>query len=65
MINVLIVLITIILSPAILIAGFFSLVIILSLIYLFISILIGLAKEIVKQVRKWQEKVEDQKNIRK
>ena len=65
MINVLIVLITIILSPAILIAGFFSLVIILSLIYLFISILIGLAKEIVKQVRKWQEKVEDQKNIQK
>ena len=65
MINILIVLITIILSPAILIAGFFSLVIILSLIYLFISILIGLAKEIVKQVRKWQEKVEDQKNIQK
>ena len=65
MINVLIVLITIILSPVILIAGFFSLVIILSLIYLFISILIGLAKEIVKQVRKWQEKVEDQKNIQK
>lgn len=65
MINVLIVLITIIFSPAILIAGFFSLVIILSLIYLFISILIGLAKEIVKQVRKWQEKVEDQKNIQK
>lgn len=62
MINILIVLITIILSPAILIAGFFSLVIILSLIYLFISILIGLAKEIVKQVRKWLKR-EDQQNI--
>ena len=65
MINVLIVLITIILSPVILIAGFISLMIIIGLIYLFVSMLIGLPKEIAKQVRKWQKKVEDQKNIQK
>ena len=65
MIEVLVIILIIIFSPVILIAGFISLVIILGLIYLFISILIGLPKEIVKQVRKWQEKVEDQKNIQK
>lgn len=65
MLEVLTILLIIIFSPVILIAGIFSLVIILSLIYLFISILIGLPKEIVKQVRKWQEKVADQKNIQK
>ena len=59
------VIILIIFSPVILIAGFISLVIILRLIYLFISILIGLPKEIVKQVRKWKEKVKDQKNTKK
>ena len=65
MLEVLAIILIIIFSPVILIAGFISLVIILSLIYLFISILIGLPKEIVKQVRKWQEKVEDQKNTQK
>ena len=65
MLEVLAIILIIIFSPVILIAGIFSLVIILSLIYLFISILIGLPKEIVKQVRKWQEKVADQKNIQK
>lgn len=52
--------ILIILSPAILIAGLFSLFIILGIIYSIISIPIGL----VKQVRKCQ-KQEDQKNIQK
>ena len=65
MLEVLAIILIIIFSPVILIAGFISLVIILGLIYLFISILIGLPKEIVKQVRKWKEKVEDQKNTKK
>lgn len=65
MLEALVIILIIIFSPVILIAGFISLVIILGLIYLFISILIGLPKEIVKQVRKWKEKVEDQKNTKK
>ena len=65
MLEALVIILIIIFSPVILIAGFISLVIILGLIYLFISILIGLPKEIVKQVRKWKEKAEDQKNTKK
>lgn len=65
MIEVLVIILIIIFSPVILIAGIFSLMIIIGLIYLFVSMLIGLPKEIAKQVRKWQEKVEDQKNIQK
>lgn len=52
--------ILIILSPVILIAGLFSLFIILGILYSIISIPIGL----VKQVRKCQ-KQEDQKNTQK
>ena len=65
MLETLEIILIIIFSPVILIAGFISLVIILGLIYLFISMLIGLPKEIAKQVRKWQKKVDDQKNIQK
>ena len=65
MLETLVSILIIIFSPVILIAGFISLVIILGLIYLFISMLIGLPKEIAKQVRKWQKKVDDQKNIQK
>ncbi len=65
MVEVLAIIIIIIFSPVILIAGFISLMIIIGLIYLFVSMLIGLPKEIAKQVRKWQEKVEDQKNTQK
>lgn len=65
MLNILAIIIIIIFSPVILIAGFISLMIIIGLIYLFVSMLIGLPKEIAKQVRKWQEKVEDQKNTQK
>ena len=65
MIEVLVIILIIIFSPVILIAGIFSLMIIIGLIYLFVSMLIGLPKEIAKQVRKWQEKVEDQKNTQK
>ena len=65
MLEVLAIILIIIFSPVILIAGIISLMIIVGLIYLIISVLIGLPKEIVKQVRKWQEKVEDQKNIQK
>ena len=65
MLDILAIILIIIFSPVILIAGFISLVIILGLIYLFISMLIGLPKEIAKQVRKWQKKVDDQKNIQK
>ena len=65
MLEPLVIILIIIFSPVILIAGFISLVIILGLIYLFISMLIGLPKEIAKQVRKWQKKVDDQKNIQK
>lgn len=65
MLETLVIILIIIFSPVILIAGFISLVIILGLIYLFISMLIGLPKEIAKQVRKWQKKVDDQKNIQK
>lgn len=52
--------ILIILSPVILIAGLFSLFIILGILYSIISIPIG----VVKQVRKCQEQ-EDQKNTQK
>lgn len=52
--------ILIILSPVILIAGLFSLFIILGILYSILSIPISL----VKQVRKCQEQ-EDQKNIQK
>ena len=65
MVEVLAIILIIIFSPVILIAGFISLMIIIGLIYLFVSMLIGLPKEIAKQVRKWQEKVEDQKNTQK
>lgn len=65
MLEVLAIILIIIFSPVILIAGFISLMIIIGLIYLFVSMLIGLPKEIAKQVRKWQEKVEDQKNTQK
>lgn len=65
MLEVLAIILIIIFSPVILIAGFISLMIIIGLIYLFVSMLIGLPKEIAKQVRKWQEKVEDRKNIQK
>lgn len=65
MLDILAIILIIIFSPVILIAGFISLMIIIGLIYLFVSMLIGLPKEIAKQVRKWQEKVEDQKNTQK
>lgn len=52
MIEVLVIILIIIFSPVILIAGIFSLMIIIGLIYLFVSMLIGLPKEIAKQVRK-------------
>lgn len=64
MLEILAITLIIIFSPVILIAGFFSLMIIIGLIYLFMSILIGVPKEVVKQVRrKWQEKSEGQQNI--
>ena len=65
MLEVLAIILIIIFSPVILIAGFISLMIIVGIIYMIISILIGLPKEIAKQVRRWQEKAEDQKNIKK
>ena len=55
MINVLIVLITIILSPVILIAGFISLVIILGLIYFIISLILEGIKRIAKIIKKQVE----------
>lgn len=63
--EVLSIILIIIFSPVILIAGFISLMIIIGLIYLFINMLIGIPKEIAKQVRIWQKKVEDQKNMQK
>ena len=54
----------IIFSPAILIAGFVSLAIMFGILYTIIIVLIELIKEIIKQVRKWL-KQEDQKNIQK
>ena len=65
MLEVLAIVLIIIFSPVILIAGFISLMIIVGIIYMIISILIGLPKEIAKQVRRWQKKAEDQKNIKK
>ena len=65
MLAVLAIILIIIFSPVILIAGFISLMIIVGIIYMIISILIGLPKEIAKQVRRWQKKAEDQKNIKK
>ncbi len=65
MLEVLAIILIIIFSPVILIAGFISLMIIVGIIYMIISILIGLPKEIAKQVRRWQKKAEDQKNIKK
>ena len=56
MLETLFIILIILLSPVILIAGFFSLVIIFGMLGLIISIPIKL----VKQVIKWQE---DQKNI--
>lgn len=56
MLEALFIILIILLSPVILIAGFFSLVIIFGMLGLIISIPIKL----VKQVIKWQE---DQKNI--
>ena len=58
MLEALFIILIILLSPVILIAGFFSLVIIFGMLGLIISIPIKL----VKQVIKWQE---DQKNISK
>ncbi len=55
MINVLIVLITIILSPVMLIAGFISLVIILGLIYFIISLILEGIKRIAKIIKKQVE----------
>ena len=52
--------ILIILSPVILIAGLFSLFIILGILYSIISIPIGVAKQVIKC-----QKQEDQKNIQK
>ena len=54
----------IIFSPAILIAGIVSLAIMFGILYTIIIVLIGLIKEIIKQVRKWL-KQEDPKNIQK
>lgn len=76
MIEVLAIILIIIFSPAILIAGIFSLFIILGLIITVLGIIfsivcipIGLVKilidKIKKQVRKWKEKAEDRKNIQK
>ena len=55
MINVLIVLITIILSPVMLLAGFISLVIILGLIYFIISLILEGIKRIAKIIKKQVE----------
>lgn len=52
----------IIFSPAILIAGFISFAIMVGIVYSIIIVLIELIKEIIKQVRKWL-KQEDQRNI--
>ena len=76
MLEVLAIILIIIFSPVILIAGIFSLFIILGLIIIVLGIIfgivcipIGLVKilidKIKKQVRKWKEKAEDRKNIQK
>ena len=76
MLTVLEIILTIIFSPVILIAGIFSLfiilglgVIVLGIIFGIVCIPIGLFKMLIdkikEQVRKWQEKVEDQKNTQK
>ena len=76
MLEVLAIILIIIFSPVILIAGIFSLFIILGLIITVLGIIfsivcipIGLVKilieKIKKQVRKWKEKAEDRKNIKK
>ena len=76
MLEVLAIILIIIFSPVILIAGIFSLFIILGLIITVLGIIfsivcipIGLVKMLIdkikKQVRKWKEKAEDRKNIKK
>ena len=76
MVEVLAIILIIIFSPVILIAGIFSLfiilglgVIVLGIIFGIVCIPIGLFKMLIdkikEQVRKWQEKVEDQKNTQK
>lgn len=76
MLEILAIILIIIFSPVILIAGIFSLFIILGLVITVLGIIFGiicipiglikvLVDKIKEQVRKWQEKVEDQKNIQK
>ncbi len=76
MLDILAIILIIIFSPVILIAGIFSLFIILGLVVTVLGIIfgiicipIGLVKTLIgkikEQVRKWQEKVEDQKNTQK
>lgn len=76
MLEALIIVLIIIFSPVILIAGTFSLFIILGLIITILGIIFGiicipvglvkiLIDRIKEQVRKWKEKAEDRKNIQK
>lgn len=68
MLEVLAIILIIIFSPVILIAGLISLFVILGIIYTIIAIPIGIINKIInykKQVRKWQKKVEDQESIKK
>lgn len=76
MLEVLAIILIIIFSPVILIAGIFSLFIILGLVITVLGIIFGiicipiglikvLVDKIKEQVRKWQEKAEDRKNIQK
>lgn len=76
MLEALIIVLIIIFSPVILIAGIFSLFIILGLIITILGIIFGiicipvglvkiLIDRIKEQVRKWKEKAEDRKNIQK
>ena len=55
----------ILLSPVILIAGFLSGIILLCIVIVVLNIPIGIVKEIAKQVKKWRKNVEDLKNIQK
>lgn len=65
MLEILGIILIILLSPVILIAGFLSGIILLCIVIVVLSIPIGIVKEIAKQVKKWRKNVEDLKNIQK
>lgn len=65
MLEILGIILIILLSPVILIAGFLSGIILLCIVIVVLNIPIGIVKEIAKQVKKWRKNVEDLKNIQK